>query len=77
MTFADELWPFHLQTDTNPNDDFDDETEAVDDDMYPDELDESSNALEDDEDPDDDDYERLDEAEDYDVALEDENEADL
>ena len=75
MTFADELRPFHLQTDTNPNDDFDDETEAVDDDMYPDELDESSNSLTDDQYPDDDEYES-DEADD-DVASEDENEADL
>ena len=58
---------------TNPNDDFDDETEAVDNDMYPDELDESSNSLEDNQYPNDNEYE----SDDYDVALEDENEDDL
>ena len=74
MTFTDELRPFHVQTDTNPND-FDDETEAVDNDLYPDELDESSNSLEDDQYPNDDEYES--DGDDYDVALEDENEDDL
>ena len=58
---------------TNPDNDFDDETEAVDNDMYPDELDESSNSLEDDQYPNDDEYE----SDNYDVALEDENEDDL
>ena len=63
-----------LYLQTNPDDNFDDETEAIDDDMYPDELDESSNSLEDDQYPDDDEYESDD---DYDVALEDEDEDDL
>ena len=44
---------------TNPIDNFDDDTEAMDDDMYPDELDESPDSLEDDEYPDDDDYEEI------------------
>ena len=48
---------------TNPDDDFGDDTERVDDDLYPDELDESPNSLEDDEYPDDDDYEEIDEDE--------------
>ena len=59
MTFADELQPFHLETDTDPDNAFTENTEAMDDDLYPDELDESSNALADDNYPDDDDYEEI------------------
>ena len=44
---------------TDPKDDFDDDTEAMDNDLYPDELDESPNSLEDEEYPDDDDYEEI------------------
>ena len=73
MTDATKGLPFYLRA-TNPDDTFDDDTEAVDNDMYPDELDESSNSLEDDQYPDDDEYESDD---DYDVALEDEDEDDL
>ncbi len=60
MTLSD-VQPFHIRTDTDPDDAFTDDTEAVDDGLYPDELDESPNSLEDNEYPDDDDYEEVDE----------------